>query len=84
MYPNYNDTPNGISHSQSQSQGTQSEEYYEDDYDEEPQDGQFPQSPTGPPVSDHRKYSTPTDQELAYAKRRTVPVGLGTGEQLVS
>ena len=45
-----------LNHSQSQSQGTQSEEYYEDEYDEEnTQDDPPPPSPAVPPVAHQPK-----------------------------
>lgn len=64
-----------LNQSQSQTQGTQSEEYYEDEYDEEyAQDDPPPPSPTGPPLAHQTK------PVLADAGQAVVVGGAGTGD----
>jgi hypothetical protein len=65
--------PASMHPSQSQSQGTQSEDFYEDEYDDEyAQDDPPPPSPVGPPVSRHHGA-----ESLRLDSLNTHPGGLG-------
>jgi hypothetical protein len=71
--------PAPMSHSQSQSQGTQSEEYYEDEFDDEyVQDDPPPPSPSAPPATRQNENIRPT------SGKNTVHGGSSTGDQFVS
>ncbi|CZR63827.1 uncharacterized protein PAC_13724 [Phialocephala subalpina] len=67
--------PASMHPSQSQSQGTQSEDFYEDEYDDEyaQDDPPPPPSPVGPPVSRHHGA-----ESLRLDSLNTHPGGLGT------